>query len=994
MLKRVFFILILLFHSGQTLCFSHVIPLSERANLLQQKITDFPNSDSIPYWKLKKAQLDIEFGLLALAKTTIREISSLQTATPLKALLHETKGLYWYEVNQYDQALIEYDQALQLYESLNAKTYKQNIFELMNNIGRVHIVSNDLERAEKYFQSILEYAKKSKPSEIDSIELSNAYNSIGALHFYLGELDQAYQAYDMARTIAIMSGSGNSVTVARAYYNMGLVREEKDILADAVVLYQKALEIYQLNLGEHHQHIAEVYGAMGNIHLSRLELEKAKYYFQKDLHISQKIYGDNHLETSWGYENLGRVYVEERKPELAKDMYSKALSIRKNTYQSPHIYVANIHLLLAQLETNIPQAIKQAIQAREIENKVSPKPTTGKWNISYFLLKKYIEANQLDKAKVELREALKIGSQLVENQKHTLFAKTYIEAAKIFWKEKNIDKSQEYIELALLSSISGNSIQAYETPHIDNINLLEPYIQAITLHAEILYNNASSNKKQKLFQVAEQINQTVEVVETHQRRRTSDDFSKHFKELHRGFYEAAMKVNLKLWEISSSPNYLANAFEFAERIKINSSLELLTGLDAHKLSNIPETTLRKEYKLIKDILYYQSIVAEGGEQQYKASQKLFNLFEEERKFQKNLKKMHPEYFQAKYNLQPTNLKEIQKNLRSNQAIVHSTWINESEYIFTITKQSIQAYVQEKNLYTHVVNNLKKENIKSIISIPDFDRPWKSMESVKHNGKYLIEDFSFIYNSSVKKYFTKNSHQLINRKILALAPIEFSLYSLPDLKNSIHEIAKLEKYYKVKGLIKEAATKKQFYENLLNFGALHISSHISYDPINPLKSKLYLYPDNDQYESGILHAHDIFGTPMRTQLITLSACDSKNLSQGQQGIAGIADAFAYNGCKNILLSLWEVEDKIAAQISSSFYKYLSKGYSKDRAMQQAKIEYLQQADRYKLDDFYWTGFILQGNHDKLKLSPSPLSRKWGWVAIISLSVVIGIRRLNT
>src|SRR5690554_5745351 len=107
----------------------------------------------------------------------------------------------------------------------------------------------------------------------------------------------------------------------------------------------------------------------------------------------------------------------------------------------------------------------------------------------------------------------------------------------------------------------------------------------------------------------------MKALQTHQKRRTSDDFSKGHSNLYQNFYNIGLKTFFHLWDKTQNKKYIQLAFEYSERIKNNHSIELLNGLDAHKISNIPETTLRKEYKLKKDILYYQSLVTDGNNQQ-------------------------------------------------------------------------------------------------------------------------------------------------------------------------------------------------------------------------------------------------------------------------------------------------------------------------------------------------------------------------------------------
>jgi hypothetical protein len=92
-------------------------------------------------------------------------------------------------------------------------------------------------------------------------------------------------------------------------------------------------------------------------------------------------------------------------------------------------------------------------------------------------------------------------------------------------------------------------------------------------------------------------------------------------------------------------------------------------------------------------------------------------------------------------------------------------------------------------------------------------------------------------------------------------------------------------------------------------------------------------------------------------------------------------------------MWEVDDKTMKDITVGFYKYLSEGFSKEKALQQSKIDYLKTTDKYKSQAYYWSGIILQGNVEPLELSSTAFSKYSFWIALILLIIaVIVIKKL--
>lgn len=949
----------------------------------------------------KKSKEDSTEIQLLLAKTHLKEgnldssiyykrlIDKLNlTRSRNKALYYEVKGLIAYERELYSQA-INYNN-LAIREATISKTDESQwaILEYKNNIGRARIATNELEKAKEIYDEIFKQVKASHPSQIDSMLLSVFYNNMGVIHFYQGELDDAFQYYDLSRTMATMAGTGQDIQVGRALYNMGLVKEEKGFLIDATVLYEKALKIYLHNYNGYHHHIAEVYGSLGNIYLTRYELQRARYYFQKDLEVSTYLYGENHVESTWGYENMGRLYQEEGNDSLAYKMFDKALKIRNETYHGKHISIANLYLSLAEIEKNPQHSIRLAQQALKIENAITEKPTIGKWNISNLLIEQYLVTKNYKKAETEMIHALKRGQKLFPHQNHPLFVKTYLLGAKTYAARGLNSQTQYYIQKAISQCLHENKNRSNEKLlKVTDVENIPDYLQILIYKTQLDFENADAAQLQTDLK---EIVEAVKMVEFHQKRRSSDDVKKHYSSIDQSLFEMGLKISFQLWKLTKDEKFFFQAFEFSERIKHTHTSELFHGIDAYASSNIPLTTIRREYQLKKDILYYETAFREANDSiKTVYNIKLKKLYDEEERFYTNLKKFHPTYYYAKYQFLPIKIKNIQERLQSDQVLWQSTFIDNKEYLLIIRNSKIEGYILKERSYSAIIENLLKSKINNWIVIPDYSSSWVNLEAHRFQGKYLIASNQFIYNTSATKFFqTAKSNALVNKKIVAFAPIFFKDKNLSTLKYSESEIQEMKGYFNVRSFTGKDATKENFLKNLMSYGGLHLSTHFSYDPIHPLKSTLH-FASKDSSDNGKVYVHDIFGIPMRIQLVTLSVCDSKKDQQKFQEMGSIVDAFNYNGCRNILFSLWKVEDKVAQQILIDFYKYLSQGFSKEKAIQKAKINYIQHSDKYKSQPFYWSGFILQGNIEDLDLVPSIWSRYKWWLALalFLLSMII-------
>ncbi|MBI1291901.1 CHAT domain-containing protein [bacterium] len=133
---------------------------------------------------------------------------------------------------------------------------------------------------------------------------------------------------------------------------------------------------------------------------------------------------------------------------------------------------------------------------------------------------------------------------------------------------------------------------------------------------------------------------------------------------------------------------------------------------------------------------------------------------------------------------------------------------------------------------------------------------------------------------------------------------------------------------------EEATESWLVENLQNFGVIHIASHGEYDPNAPLFSALLLAPDGQN--DGSLSAQEIFSLQMRADLVALSACQTGlgRITSGDD-IVGLNRAFVYAGTRQLLSTLWRVDDISTALLFKHFYRQ-SRTHDRAEALRQAQL----------------------------------------------------------
>lgn len=109
--------------------------------------------------------------------------------------------------------------------------------------------------------------------------------------------------------------------------------------------------------------------------------------------------------------------------------------------------------------------------------------------------------------------------------------------------------------------------------------------------------------------------------------------------------------------------------------------------------------------------------------------------------------------------------------------------------------------------------------------------------------------------------------------------------------------------------------------------------------------------------GILRASQIARLDLSgVNLVVLSACHSGQGKATEEGLYGLQRAFKKAGAKTMIMSLWEVNDRLGAEYMSEFYENLmdvSNGFDKRKAFDKAK-SYMK--EKYP-EPFYWAGFVM-------------------------------------
>ncbi len=163
------------------------------------------------------------------------------------------------------------------------------------------------------------------------------------------------------------------------------------------------------------------------------------------------------------------------------------------------------------------------------------------------------------------------------------------------------------------------------------------------------------------------------------------------------------------------------------------------------------------------------------------------------------------------------------------------------------------------------------------------------------------------------------------------------------------------------LLADKASKDAFLREAPRYRNLHLSTHgVADDRIGDYAYLAFCKPgDITQFEK--LYVRDIYGINLNADLVVLSACQSATgrLQQGE-GIVSLTRAFTYAGAKQVVATLWSVNDDKTATIMQDLYLRLNATPANTAAaLWETKKAYIGSHTPESAHPYFWAGIILFG-----------------------------------
>ncbi|HEX8316659.1 MAG TPA: CHAT domain-containing tetratricopeptide repeat protein [Flavisolibacter sp.] len=852
------------------------------------------------------------------------------------------------------------------------------------------------EKALKEFTSLYQQT----PSAISSYDSLRFYVcfKIGELQHYFENFSEAVLYYREAIAVKEKSGLPDSL-LFKPYLYAGLIFYNQNKFDTAVQFFKKA-EAVQAKYGNGLAEAERLYNILGVLYYDRGNYKQAQNYFQKALTLlpsSHPFYNDLFVNYKI---NLAQLHLRLEEYEKANDIYQELLPKKINLNEINH-NIGSLNLSLG--------AAGKAIQYFRKVNYQNNK-TVRLYNSigeAFFNLKNYDSANHY------YQKALAAYAALGQNGDKIGYGLVLKNLGDFRLRQGKNNEALPYYQQAIhlfYPSFANNSI--YINPkefsgvfsYINLFNVLTA--KADAWHAIYIATRdiKAAQEELKAYQSA------FELIVYVERTYDSDEARLFLTRIKHAVYNKPIDIAFELYTKTTDIAYLNQLYYFDQLNKatvLSLNRQLNSGLEGGSLHPQKEQQIKEEITRL-------SIRAA----QVNDSIQLASLHVRIRDHEIELSKLQEKPSQKGKGSMPSP-SVLQKELLDDKTMLVSYHLADDKLtVLTITKTAIACYqqalpdqfykhIQETillmkspsdrietpplpDLYPLFLSHVPVQQLRQLIIIPDDVLAYFPFESLRSEGKYLIEQVAVQYQFSTA-LLEKNTTDFSKAKTLAFAPFaqQGQNDSLPQLPASGQEIAKTMGQQ----FSGANATKEKFLQNSNKYSIIHLATHAVANSGMDGLSYIAFTP-SDKASDYLLFTQEIYNLRLtKPGLVILSACETGagQLVKGE-GVLSLSRAFSYAGCPNIITSLWKADDFSTAYLTARIHQYLQDGYAVSMAVQKAKIDYLndQSINPRLKQPYYWSHLVFIGNYQ-----PSE-SFAWVWLAvgaaILSVAVFLLLKSL--
>ncbi len=856
------------------------------------------------------------------------------------AYILETNGDYKEALIKY-KYLIDEDRLLKQGDTLQYVTIISNMAEVYREMG-------SYDEALSYLQSAKRFMKKYKIVQVEQSGFIENY--LGLLYKTLNDYKNAEKSFDNALKIYKEAEMENTEAYCTALSNKGDLMRLLGRKDEGLKLMKISLETREKYFGKISESYANALTNYGLIAYEYEEIKIAQGYFEEALNIYEQTVSKTHQSYANCLNNLSSCYVQTGDYKKAEQYKFEAIKIIENTLGKEHFKYISYAMGAADilyLTKNFPKAIQLLTEAKTLAKK--------KFGVNHDLYIrslinlgciKYL-AGKYEEGVIDLEEAIDLKLKNLNEFFYTM----------------NREDQVVYLE-----EIQGEMVQygnclfgySYKSPKANLGPHYEKYFDYNLMIKSLLNKNTTEFQRELALSTNE-----------------------------------GVKSNYKTWmALKNSLNELYRSdFTMAEQDSLHSMINSLeTKLRQAINYKQPE---KSNFKSLKSILkpgeaivdiswFYHSFTDTTGATQYAA------LITKNNSAYPECVLMSSDKLDEQTTVQDYNDRMDKEVLDTISYDLFFSKLRPS------LKDISKLYISTKGDYSRInfqtLYDVKSKNYlidqMDIVYMPDLSA-LKNQEINSNNTKeaqlFGNPDFNYDFRKKIPVKPKPKEQPLLAKR--------FGLTAISDLPGTETELNEIEKLMTLNGWKFGSYTReKASEENLRKVNSpkiLHIATHgyflkdVETDDDKFLGYNANAFKQLADVRSGLILAGAAINTGdsvkvnadkdglltsreasllnlSNTDVVILSACQTGlGVETLNMGVIGLQQAFSNAGAKNLILSLWPVDDNATQLLMVKFYEYWLKDASNQNISSAFKKAQLDVKQKFP-HPYYWGAFVLLKN----------------------------------
>lgn len=875
----------------------------------------------------------------------------------------------------------------------------ERFVEAMTRGAWTHIYQNDYALALAIFDSTLvNYA-----TEVDQATQSKVtlFQFKGWSHFQSGQIRAAYQAYNQMIENINELGVDVHPSLHKGLLYRGMAGRQLGFIGQAKRDFLAVLELPEANL----YYKSSAYNSLGLVAKQTGDYASAINYYKYALSIGQELYREADLLAL--YVNLGILYTKMDEPNEARKYLTDGAEILHRVYGDQLFGIHSAFYNSFADYYSIYGDLDSAAHYARLAISVSQKSKSGKPSDAL---------SQLKLAAIELKLGNHNSASLLLDQIDSVRNGGYQFPA-------SIDTEYYLLRLKLAEDSGLDQQLKIINKAIDDL-LPSDKLTPENVDAEVSILDVVKVLQQKARLQKRLFLQRDNIIDLQASLATSslaldfliaayDDlfFGNGKLELHNASNEL-IENHLEVLELLAQNDQASLSFdEVLDVFELNKSNQLLESIVDAEMFGLTEEA---------NLIELNTIDSKIREAKLNNNDSLLSVLTAQREIVlANIEQEMPAYYAKRFQRMQPDTKKLQEVIGDDALLIE--FFVGKDYVFRLTVtgdktqfakigetdhvssmvnsylQSIEAhdFTKYANLGSSLLERLIGNNLpnlpENIIIVPDafissipFGTLPIQVGSNYGQTRYLNHEFITQYHYSSTLLIQEKSGSAAPKSFIGYAPmangqagtvnrgeLESGASGFTMLPATAREVQNASVRMSGEVRLNELATEEDFKFNAQEYRVIHLATHNIIDPFNTNSNALIFADKTGSEEDGLLTLYEVQDMGLSADLVTLSAC---NTGLGEyiygEGVMSMARGFLLAGTKNVVTSLWTVNDKSTAQLMEGFYDHQANVEDVALSLTLAKRDYLENADEVFADPYYWGAWVAVGPWEQQR-SPATL-----------------------